>query len=148
MSSFIGEFPCKVDPKGRIMLPSALKRQMPSDAKDTFVIKKDIYSKCLVIYPLNEWERQNEILRSKINPYNKEHALFMREFHRGTAEVELDNTNRMLIPKRLLDIVEIKSDVVLAGIDSKIELWAKEIYDQNAQNEDDFAALASKILGS
>ena len=58
------------------MLPSAFKKQMPATAQDKFVIKKDIYEKCLVLYPIDEWERQNQLIRQNINPYNKEHNRF------------------------------------------------------------------------
>jgi MraZ protein len=147
MTSFIGEFQCKVDPKGRIVLPSALKKQMSADARDSFIVKKDIFERCLVLFPLDEWERQVALIRSKLNPYNKEHNLFIREFYKGTAELVLDTNNRMLIPKRLYDLVGIETDVFLAGQDGKIEIWAKEAYSEVIENEEDFAKLAEKILG-
>lgn len=147
MTTFIGDYSCKVDSKGRIMLPAAFKKQMPSTAHDRFVVKKDIFEKCLVLYPMDEWERQNILIRSRINPYNKNHNEFLRNFYRGTAELVLDNNNRMLIPKRLLEVVSIQKEVILAGQDGKIEIWAKDIYDSSAKGEDEFAALAEKIMG-
>lgn len=147
MTTFIGEYSCKVDAKGRIMLPAAFKKQMPSTANDKFVVKKDIFEQCLVMYPMDEWERQNKLIRSKLNPYNKEHNRFLRNFYRGTAELILDSNNRMLIPKRLLELVGIRKEVILAGQDGKIEIWAKDIYDRAAEGEDEFASLAEKIMG-
>ena len=146
MTTFIGEYSIKVDEKGRMMLPSAFKKQIPEAAKDTFVVKKDIYENCLVLYPLDEWERQNQIIRNNLNPYNKEHNAFLRGFYKGSAEISLDNTNRMLIPKRLLVEAGIDKDAVLAGQDSKIEVWSKERYDKIKVGED-FANLAEKIMG-
>ena len=78
MITFIGEYTCKVDAKGRIMLPSAFKKQMSGSNQEKFVIKKDIFENCLVLFPIDEWERQNRIIRKKINPYKKEHNLFLR----------------------------------------------------------------------
>lgn len=147
MATFIGDYDCKVDVKGRVMLPSAFKKQLSASAANIFIVKKDIYEPCLVLYPLDEWERQNEIIRSNINPYNREHNQFVRNFFKGTAEVELDATNRFLIPKRLLDEAGIDKDVVLAGQDAKIEIWAKESYEKLG-SEADFASLAEKIMGS
>ena len=147
MTAFIGEYSCKVDSKGRIMLPAAFKKQMPSTTNDKFVVKKDIFEQCLVMYPMDEWERQNKLIRSKLNPYNKEHNRFLRNFYRGTAELILDSNNRMLIPKRLLELVSIRKEVILAGQDGKIEIWAKDIYDSVAEGEDEFASLAEKIMG-
>ena len=146
MTTFIGDYTCKIDEKGRTMLPAAFKKVMPAEARDSFVIKKDIYEKCLVLYPLNEWERQVEIIRANLNPYNKEHNEFLRRFYKGTAEVMLDSANRLLIPKRLLDEAGIAREAVLAGQDGKIEVWAKEAYDSIGAG-DDFASLAEKIMG-
>lgn len=152
MTNFIGDYDCKIDAKGRINFPSAFNKQMTSsgqkdEEKMSFVVKKDIFEKCLVLFPMEEWERQLNIIRKKINPYKREHNQFLREFHRGKAEVTLDSANRLLIPKRLTELVEIKKEVVLAGLDGKIEIWSKEIYDQVGQSQDEFAQLAEKIMG-
>ncbi len=146
MNLFIGDFNCKADAKGRILFPSAFKKQMSSLANERFVIKKDLFEKCLVLYPIEEWERQNKIIRSKINPYNKEHNRFIRGFYKGTAEIILDGNNRMLIPKRLFEQVGITREVVLAGQDGKIEVWAKELYDNIVENDEEFARLTEKIM--
>jgi MraZ protein len=146
MNSFIGDYLCKIDEKGRLSLPSAFKKALSSEAQNTFIVKKDIYEHCLVLYPLNEWEKQVQIIRQQLNPYNKEHNTFLRGFYKGTAEVELDATNRLLIPRRLLDEVNIEKEVVLAGQDGKIEIWNKTDYEK-ISNAEDFARLAEKILG-
>jgi len=151
MSSFIGDYPCKIDAKGRIALPSAFIKQLASvttELRDKFVLRKDIFEKCLVLYSIGEWERQNEIIRNKLNPYNKEHSLFLRGFYKDTAELCMDANNRILVPKRLLEIAEIENDVVLAGQDKKIEIWAKSKYENSTPNDDAFAELAQKILGN
>ncbi len=147
MTTFIGDFSCKIDAKGRILFPSSFKKQMSSASQERFVIKKEIFETCLILFPIEEWERQNMLLREKINVYNKEHNRFLREFYRGSAEVILDSNNRLLIPKRLLELAKIDKEVVLAGQDGKIEIWAKELYDGGEMNEKDFATLAEKILG-
>lgn len=148
MTSFIGDYGCKVDEKGRVLFPSAFKKQISSASPDRFVVKKDIFESCLVLFPIEEWERQNTLIRKNTNPYNKEHNKFLREFYRGTAEVTLDSSGRLLIPKRLLDLVEAEHDLILAGMDGKIEIWAKDKYEGVRAGEDDFAQLAEKIMGS
>ena len=148
MSSFIGDYDCKVDEKGRVLFPSALRKQITSAAPDRFVVKKDIYEECLVLFPMEEWERQNALIRKNTNPYNKEHNQFLREFYRGTAEVSLDASGRLLFSKRLFEMVGIEKDVVFAGMNGKIEIWAKSKYDGAQMPSGDFASLADKILGS
>jgi MraZ protein len=146
MNSFIGDYNCKADTKGRVLFPATFKKQMASASNEKFVIKKDLFENCLILFPIEEWDRQNKIIRSKINPYNKEHNRFLRGFYRGTAELILDSSNRLLIPKRLLDEVGINKDIVMAGQDAKIEVWAKENYDKLIENDEEFAQLTEKIM--
>jgi MraZ protein len=147
MISFIGDYSCKVDAKGRVTLPSAFKRQMKEGAQDGFVLKSDVFEKCLILYPMKEWERQNQIIRSKTNPYNKEHAKFLRMFFSGTAELILDGSSRVLIPKRLLEYAGIDGEAVMAGQYGRIEIWAAGRYEQVSRATDEFATMAEKILG-
>lgn len=147
MATFIGDFQCKVDVKGRIILPVALKKQMPPEAQDHFVVRKDIFENCLVLYSSDDWNNQLERLRKKINPYNREHNLFMRNFFKGTLELTIDTSNRILIPRRMLDLISADRDVVLLGQEGKIEIWALESFGQIDMVPDDFADLAEKLLG-
>lgn len=147
MATFIGDYACKVDVKGRIILPMAFKKQMPAGAPDHFVVRKDIFENCLVLYAIDDWNRQLEKIRKRINPYNREHNMFLRNFFKGTAELSLDNNNRMLIPKRLLDLISAERDVVLAGQDGRIEIWSASVYETIEMPAEDFANLAEKLMG-
>lgn len=147
MATFIGDYTCKADVKGRIILPSAFKKQLPAEAQDRFVVRKDVFENCLVLYSIEDWNIQLEGIRKRINPYNREHNAFLRNFFRGTAELSLDNNNRLLIPKRFMDMIGADRDVVLAGQDGRIEIWAAENYEKIGMPADDFADLAEKLLG-
>ncbi len=147
MTSFIGDILCKIEAKGRLSLPAIFKKQLDKDQK-RFIIKKDIYENCLVLYTDDEWSRQINILRKKLNLYNKNHSKFLRHFYRDTAELLMDNNGRMLIPKRLIDQVNINKEIYMLGLDTKIEIWAKEIYESIEADEDEFAQLAQNILGN
>ena len=147
MATFIGDYTCKVDVKGRIILPMAFKKQMPTDAQDRFVVRKDIFENCLVLYAIEDWNSQLEKIRKRINQYNREQNMFLRNFFKGTAELSLDNNNRMLVPKRLMDLIGADRDVVLAGQDGRIEIWAADIYNKIDMPSEDFANLAEKLMG-
>lgn len=147
MATFIGDYTCKADVKGRIILPSAFKKQLPAEAQDRFVVRKDVFENCLVLYSIEDWNIQLEGIRKRINPYNREHNAFLRNFFRGTAELSLDNNNRLLIPKRFMDMIGADRDVVLAGQDGRIEIWAAENYEKIGMPAEDFADLAEKLLG-
>jgi MraZ protein len=147
MATFIGDYTCKVDVKGRIILPAAFKKQMPADAQDHFVVRKDIFENCLVLFAIEDWNRQLVKIRKKLNPYNREQNMFLRNFFKGTAELSLDNNNRILVPKKLMDLIGADRDVVLAGQDGRIEIWAADIYDKIDMPAEDLANLAEKYLG-
>ncbi len=148
MATFIGDYKCKVDVKGRIILPAAFKKQMPADADDHFVVRRDIFENCLVLYSGEDWNRQIEKIRKRLNPYNREHNMFLRNFFKGTAELALDNNNRLLIPKRMLELIGADRDVVLAGQDGRIEIWAADGYEKIDLPANEFANLAEKLLGT
>ncbi len=146
MSSFIGDYNCKVDAKGRLILPSAFKKQISLDAREQFVVKKDIYEDCLVLYPMDEWDRMVEVLRKKLNPYNKAHKKFLRGFYMDTAELTLDSNNRLTIPKKILSKIEVQKELKLVAQDDKIEVWNPVTYDKNF-DEEQFQELAENIFG-
>lgn len=147
MATFIGDYACKADVKGRIILPAAFKKQMPADAQDHFVVRKDIFENCLVLYTSEDWNTQLARIRKRINPYNREHNMFLRNFFKGTAELTLDNNNRLLVPRRLMEMIGADRDVVLAGQDGRIEIWAADTYNKIDMSSDDFASLAEKLMG-
>jgi MraZ protein len=125
----------------------AFKKQMPADAQDHFVVRKDIFENCLVLYSIEDWNRQLDKIRKRMNTYNREHNMFLRNFFKGTAELSLDNSNRLLVPKRLMDLIGAERDVVLAGQDGRIEIWAESVYDKIDMAAAEFADLAEKLMG-
>ena len=147
MTTFIGDYPCKVDVKGRVIFPAAFKKQMPDGVEDRFVVRKDIFENCLILYSIEDWNNQIERINKRINPYNREHNMFLNNFFKGTAELSLDNNNRFLIPKRLMDLIGATRDVVLAGQNGRIVIWAAEAYEKIEMPAEDFANLAEKLLG-
>jgi MraZ protein len=146
MTRFLGEFECKLDGKGRIMLPKALKNQLLPEAQDKFVINRG-FEQCLVLYPFNEWEQTIAEI-NKLNLYVKKNREFIRYFHRGATELKLDGNNRLLLPKRLMDYAQAEKVVTLFAYSNRIEVWAKELYDGLLTSEpDDFSSLAEEVMG-
>ncbi|MCD6367313.1 MAG: division/cell wall cluster transcriptional repressor MraZ [Bacteroidales bacterium] len=146
MTNFIGDYTGKIDSKGRIYFPVPFQKQMSGKRTNHFVVKKDIFENCLVIFPYDEWQKQVELIRSRLNPYNKTHNLFLRKFYKDTIEVTLDSANRLLIPKKLLEIALINTEIILVGQDNKIEIWNAEQLDTKDISQDDFAKLAEEIF--
>lgn len=145
----LGEYDCKIDEKGRMRMPSGLISQLGEVAENeshNFVINRG-FEKCLMIYPESVW---NEIVAeiNGLNQYVKKNRDFIRYFHRGAHKVTLDNADRVLISKRLLEYADVDKDVILTAYNNRIELWAKDKYDEFLDEEpDDFSDLAEDVLG-
>lgn len=147
MVQLLGEFDCKLDTKGRLMVPSNLKKQLPNVEQEGLVINRG-FEKHLVIYPKKVWEGIVEEL-SKLNQYQKKTREFIRFFTRGATELTLDASGRVNLPKSLLEFAGIEGEVVLACQFDKIELWSKEAYDSLLDSEpEDFANLAEDVMGN
>lgn len=147
MIKFIGEYTVKVDDKGRLILPSSFKSVITTgDLR--FVVKKGLFSNCLEMFTYEEWSRESEQVKSRLNFFNREHSQFWREYMRDRAMVEPDEKlGRISIPKRLLEQIGVEKEVVFVGNDHKIEIWAKESLQKTKLQESDYIALAEKILG-
>ncbi|MGV3510291.1 MAG: division/cell wall cluster transcriptional repressor MraZ [Sphingobacteriaceae bacterium] len=146
MSHFLGEFECKLDAKGRLMLPAGLRKQMPEAEREGLVVNRG-FEKHLVIYTRKEWDAIVADL-SKLNQYEKKTREFIRYFTRGATELSLDAAGRILLPKSLTEYAGMGADVVLASQFNKIEVWAKDAYDAQLDNEpDNFANLAEEVMG-
>ena len=147
MVGFLGEYEATLDAKGRFLLPAGFKKQLPANNATHFVINRG-FEKHLVIYTKREWDSITEEL-SKLNAYEKKSRDFIRYFTRGATELSLDSANRILFPKALMEYAGISGEVVLSCVLNKIEVWAKDAYDSQMDNEpENFANLAEEVMGS
>jgi MraZ protein len=146
MTSLLGEFECKLDAKGRFMLPAALKRQIVPEAQEKFVVNRG-FEGCLVLYPMNEWQKETARFQ-RLNLFVAKNRKFYRQFHNGATELSLDNIGRLLLPKTLATYAGIDKDVVLFAYANRIEIWSKDKYEQ-VMNEDldNFSDLAEDVMG-
>ncbi|HRF99854.1 MAG: division/cell wall cluster transcriptional repressor MraZ [Bacteroidia bacterium] len=147
MTSLIGEFDCKVDAKGRFMFPVNLRKQLEEVFDKGFVINRNLHQKCLVLYPINEWNKLNKKL-SKLNRLIKANDVFVRKFTGGATAADADNTGRVLLPKSLVEYADIKTDIKVLGSNNVIEIWDKTLYDQFLSQDVDIEKLAEDVLGN
>lgn len=146
MTKFIGEYTVKIDDKGRLVLPSAFKNAVPAGEELKFVVKKNIFTDCLEMYTFAEWERQSEDVKSRLNFFNQKHSLFWREYMRNRAVVEPDSKiGRISIPRKMLETIGANKEVVFTGNDFKIEIWAKERYEESGISGEEFISIAESL---
>jgi len=144
-----GEHICRVDAKGRFLLPVALKNQLVASLNEGFVVKRSIFSPCLELYPKPNWDELNQKIISKLNRFVKKHNDFIRAYNAGLKEIEIDSTGRILIPRDLAVFAEITGDIVVAAKMDCIEIWDKAKYDEVVSaTQTDISDLAEDILGN
>jgi len=148
LNTIIGTYECKVDAKGRLLLPAPLKKQLAASLQEGFVLKRSVFQPCLELYPMSEWN----VLMNKVNKLNrfvKKNNDFIRRFTAGVKVVEIDNLGRLLIPKDLVVFASVSKDIVLSSAVNIIEIWDKDFYEKSIDDATvDFADLAEDVMGN
>jgi MraZ protein len=148
VNSIIGTYECKVDAKGRLMIPAALKKQLAASLKDGFVLKRSVFQPCLELYPMAEWNLMMQKI-NKLNRFVKKNNDFIRRFTAGVKMIEVDELGRLLVPKDLIAFSKISKDIVLSSAVNIVEIWDKDLYEQSISGDDiDFADLAEDVMGN
>ena len=147
LNYLIGTYECKIDVKGRLLIPSAFKKQLAPVIPKGFVLKRAVFQNCLELYPLEQWEELIKKVNS-LNRFKKKNNDFIRRFTAGVKFIELDSNGRLLIPRDLIEFSNINREVTLSTSVNIIEIWDKSSYEKAiADSRDDFAQLAEEVMG-
>ncbi len=116
----LGEYNHTIDEKSRVIIPSKFRQ----DLGNTFVVTKGL-DNCLFVYSIDEW--QNFETKLKALPLTNANArTFTRFFASGATECEIDKQGRALLPANLKEHAGLTKDVVIIGVSTRVEIWAKE----------------------
>ena len=116
----IGEYEHSLDAKGRLIMPAKLR----DDIGEKFIITKGLDG-CLFAFSLEEWKNFEQKLRA-LPISNKDARAFSRFFFAGAIDCEIDKQGRFLISSNLREFASLEKEVVIVGMDSRIEIWSKE----------------------
>ncbi len=145
MSSFKGSYVYAVDDKGRVSLPAKLRKYVSPEANETFVLTRG-FEQCLFVYPVDEWNRLEQNLRSLSN-YDPEHRRFVRTLLELASECQLDGQARLSIPQELREYAGISGEVRVIGTLDKIELWDPQTYEKYKKSQaDSYENIAAKVM--
>lgn len=147
MVNIIGSYECRVDAKGRLALPSGLKKQLLEVMNEGFVLKRSVFHNCLELYPMSEWNTEVSGV-NKLNRFVKKNNDFIRMFMAGVKTLDMDASGRLQISKDLINYSGIKKEVVLSSAVNRIEIWDKVSYEKVINDpEVDFGQLAEEVMG-
>ena len=145
---FLGNIEAKTDAKGRVFLPSVFRKVLQASGEELLVLRKDIYQKCLVIYPESVWNEKVDMLKVQLKPWKPSHQQMLRQFISEAEAISLDGNGRFLISKRLQKSAEIDQDVQFIGMDNTIELWSPQQLKQILKNDEDFGKEFEDIMNT
>ena len=145
MVNFNGTYECKIDAKGRLLLPSALKKQFLSHLENGFVLKRSVFEKCLELYPMEEWNNVMQDI-NKLNRFKRKNMTFIRTFTAGVKLLDMDASGRLLVPKDLIAYANLSKNLVLNSSINIIEIWDKDLYEASIEVEN-FGELAEDVMG-
>ncbi len=142
---FRGSFEHSVDSKGRVSVPSRFREIIAERYEGKLVLTMD-FDKCIMAYPLEEWERVEEKLRA-LPQSQKEVKDYMRYVYSNASECELDKQGRILIPPMLRESARISKAVIVVGMLNKMEIWDKSAWDARKTQTGDKIGEVLSTLG-
>ena len=136
-----------LDGKGRVVLPSPFKKEMGDALEMSFVVEKDVYDKCLNIYPHSTWLAKVEQLRRKLNPENPVHSQMLSRYYEEIVKLTMAENGRLNIPDEMLEYAGITKEAVFTGQGSRMRLWEPSRHNQSRLSDEEYARLYKEALG-
>ncbi|MEK7552495.1 MAG: division/cell wall cluster transcriptional repressor MraZ [Patescibacteria group bacterium] len=136
----IGEYRHTIDDKKRVAVPANFRRLLGRKV----VLTRGLDT-CLFVYPVKSWQGIMEKL-SRLSMGQAGTRSFNRFLLAGAVESEVDTIGRILIPDFLKDFARLKTKVVIAGVNDRLEIWDEELWqEQTKQLESQAGVLAEKL---
>jgi len=120
-----------IDPKGRLIVPVKLRRELGG----LFYITVGM-DKCLDIYPKEEWDALSAKAR-ELPTTEPAVRKFIRKIFGNAVECEPDGQWRVAIPANLREYAGIEKELFIIGVNSKLEIWSKGSWEQMQEDEGD-----------
>lgn len=148
MSYPVGHFTCKLDSKGRLMVPSEFKEQLGTQVEEGFVLRPGLHATCLELYTRQDWDNVQDKLRASLSQFNPKHDAVLRRYNAGARFAKLDAAGRLQIPKELLEKASLVKEVTISSVTTKMEIWDKNLYEQaiNTLDDEEFFNILSENI--
>jgi len=140
----LGSYDHTIDDKNRLTLPAKFRQAF---ASGLFVTRG--LDGCLFAYRREDWGRLVESRLSTLDPLSPETRRLERFFYAGASESELDKQGRVMIPAQLIEHAKLGREVVVAGVNDRLEIWdraawRKELAEVEGSAEDVAERLAAQ----
>lgn len=131
--AFRGRFDCKVDQKGRFILPSPLRDSLLKK-KLEFVVTNSLSDskRCLDLYHISQWEKLEQKI-AMMPSLKKEVQIYQRFYMSGGQMMSADRQSRLNLPSALRKFAGLQGEIVLVGMGNKLEIWGAQVWAQMQQ---------------
>lgn len=122
---FLGEFSHTLDTKGRLTVPSKFRDQLEAG----LVVTRSPMDRCLLLFPMSEWEK----IAAKVSALplaDPRSAQLRRAFFSAAEDLVPDKQGRILMSQRLRDWAQIEGEVIVAGVNTFVEIWRPNLWDE------------------
>lgn len=128
---FRGPSKVTLDAKGRLAIPSRHRERILTRADGQLVATVD-RERCLLIYPLPDWEEvERKLVRlPALKPKSRGLVRLMLGY---ATEMEMDANGRILLPRELRDFAGLDRQVMLIGQGNKFELWDEQRWSERTE---------------
>jgi MraZ protein len=147
MPEFSNQYYATIDDKGRVVLPSAYKRELGDSFEWLMIVELDPYEKCLNLYSMNSWGRRVDLIKSKLNSNNPRHSRFLDQFYQNFVKITVAENGRLNIPNAYYEKKGITKDVVFTGQGDRIRLWDADVFRKAIMPDDEFRGMFEEFLG-
>lgn len=143
---FLGSIEAKTDVKGRAFLPAQFRKVLQAGGEERLVLRKDVFQCCLVLYPESVWNEQMDLMRQRLNRWNKHEQQVFRQFVSDVELLVLDGNGRFLIPKRYQRMAAIEQDIRFVGMGDTIEIWSNTKSEEAQMTPEDFGNALETLM--
>lgn len=133
-----GEFSATLDDKARMVLPSALKKELGDLANHPLFIQKNLYKTCLDLFPENFWEERYEEFTNSLDPFDEDDDSFLEYFNTSYMSLEMAPNGRITIPSAFKKYSGITKNIIVIGMGKYIRIWDEKEYGKNRINKSTF----------
>ena len=119
-----GNYPARIDEKGRLKIPVPFKEELEQTYGDTFCITS-LDGQYVRIYPSEEWSRIEEKLARNAS-FNKTRRKFLDRANYYGQMVQWDKQGRVLIPAVLRESAAMQGEVAVLGNLTYLAVWNNE----------------------
>jgi MraZ protein len=144
--TFSNIYPVTVDDKGRVVLPSSFKKEMGESIEMMFVVEKDVYDRCLNIYPYSTWLIKVEKLRERLNMDDPVHSKLLSRYYEEVVKIGMAENGRLNIPGEMLSYAGIRKEAVFTGQGSRMRLWEPERHRSSRLSDEEYERLYRELL--